>query len=336
MTTPQFNSVVVPSTPEHDWEHLPPDWTHDDVADVVIDEDGSVFVLARWSTRVIVYSPEGLLKDSWGEDLFSDRPHGLTLAKDGTLYCVDELDHVVRQVTKDGTLLRTIGTVGKKSDTGYDDQSPGLFSRNASIAMPAGPFHRPTAVAVTGDNHLFVTDGYGNSRVHHFDSDGELVESWGTPGTGPGEFHLPHAIVDLGDGRLAVADRENERLQIFDYSGRLIDIWTDTQRPSALTVDNEGRVYIGELAWCPGERSWTAGPVSRMHPARLSVFEPDGTLTARVASPPLGEEGAFVAPHGIALNRNGDVFLGEVSATYCRLNGLPTDGLHSLLKLVRP
>ena len=334
--TDETESAQLELTLIEGWEQLPEGWTHDDVADVAVDENDDVYVLARWTARVLHYDAAGRFLASWGEDVLSDRPHGLTLAPDGTLYCVDELDHVVRQFSKQGELLRTIGMPGTRSDTGHDPGPADLYVRIASIERGAGPFNRPTSVAVTEDGELYVADGYGNCRVHRFDPGGQLLGSWGEPGTGPGEFHLPHAIVSLDDGRLVVADRENERLQVFDPQGRFLEFWTATRRPSALAIDRDGRILVGELARSPGERSWIHGEATTFLPARISVFEPNGTLVERLTSPPLGEPGSFVAPHGMATDSQGGLYLGEVSATYCGMKDIPTTGLHTLSKWQLP
>ena len=80
-----------------------------------------------------------------------------------------------------------------------------------------------------------MTDGYGNARVHRFSPDGKLIRSWGEPGTGPGQFNLPHDIWVHPDGRVLVADRENERIQIFDLDGEFMEQWTHLQRPAGLS-----------------------------------------------------------------------------------------------------
>ena len=107
---------------------------------------------------------------------------------------------------------------------------------------------------------LYVSDGYGNCRVHRFSPTGELKRSWGTPGGGPGEFFLPHGIAVRADGRVFVCDRENDRIQIFSPDGEYLSEWTDTQRPTHLVFDAQGRAYVSELWWHPGQTSRPHGP----------------------------------------------------------------------------
>ena len=112
------------------------------MAGVGVDSNDRGFLLTRREARVLVYSSVGEFLDAWGEGYFSDRPHGLTVAPDGTLYCVDVSHEVVFQFTATGKLLRTIGTRGLASDTGYDGSSV------ASIVRSGPPFNKPTNLAV--------------------------------------------------------------------------------------------------------------------------------------------------------------------------------------------
>src|SRR5439155_1369245 len=91
-----------------------------------------------------------------------------------------------------------------------------------TIRQSGPPFHRPTNVALAADGSLYVTDGYGNARVHKFAPDGRLLFSWGEAGSGPGQFNLPHGIAVDREGLVYVADRENSRIQVFDGRGKFL------------------------------------------------------------------------------------------------------------------
>jgi DNA-binding beta-propeller fold protein YncE len=86
--------------------------------------------------------------------------------------------------------------------------------------MSGEPFHRCTHTAFSPQGDLYISDGYGNSRVHKFSPNGKLLFSWGEPGTDPGQFNIPHNICCDSDGWVYVADRENHRVQVFDGNGR--------------------------------------------------------------------------------------------------------------------
>src|SRR5438132_5442007 len=163
--------------------------------------------------------------------------------------------------------------------------------------------------AANGD--LFASDGYGNARVHHFTPMGELRTSWGEPGDKHGAFNIPHSVLVLADDRVLVCDRENNRIQIFDLDGHYLEEWTDLARPDDVCVDDAGTVYVAEL----GERAalfqFMSPPWGQDRPARISVLDLGGKVLTRWGEDPHGEV-QFVAPHGIAVDARGNVYVGEV------------------------
>jgi hypothetical protein len=179
---------------------------------------------------------------------------------------------------------------------------------------------------------LYVTDGYGNCKVHHFAPSGELIESWGEPGTGPGQFHLPHGLCVATDGRVFVADRENDRLQVFTPAGRFLEQWTDVQRPTNLTMDGEGNLYVAELWWRVGDRSLVHGETVADRPGRVSVFDATGRLVARWGGADRCAPGNFVAPHDLCVDSLGDLYVAEVTHSHGGPTGLVTSECHTLQK----
>ena len=161
---------------------------------------------------------------------------------DENLYLPVKNSHVVLKYDPSGNLLMTMGEWDQPSDTGWS----GNYSDPAVRA--AGPFNRPSDIAISPDGLLYISDGYGNARVHRFTPDGELIDSWGAPGkTAPGEFHVPHGVWVHTDGRVFVADRENNRMQIFDSEGNFLEQWPNLARPCDIYIDNDLAVYVPEL-----------------------------------------------------------------------------------------
>ncbi|MFN9970544.1 MAG: SMP-30/gluconolactonase/LRE family protein, partial [Phycisphaerae bacterium] len=117
-----------------------------------------------------------------------------------------------------------------------------------------------------------MSDGYGNARVHRFSADGKLKNSWGTPGTGPGQFHIPHGIAIDQEGLVWVADRENSRLQIFSPTGEFLREWTEIARPCQVCFDSSGRVYVAELGYRAGMWPGTQAPSPDSTGGRVSIF----------------------------------------------------------------
>ena len=115
------------------------------------------------------------------------------------------------------------------------------------VTHGGGPFNLPTDIDLTSSGEMFITDGYGNARVHKFAADGTYLFSWGEPGTAPGQFNLPHGVWIDKYGRVLVADRENDRVQVFDQDGKLSQVWPTTLiGPAFFYVDADDIVYIPE------------------------------------------------------------------------------------------
>jgi DNA-binding beta-propeller fold protein YncE len=310
------------------WEQLPAGMSHPDVAAVSTDDDGRVYLFCRGDHPVMVYETDGSFVDTWGEGRFSYRTHGMYMSRAGELLLVDDLGGSVGRYTRDGELLRAFGPSGESSDTGW--------TLDHMVVERAGaPYNRPTNAAVAPSGEVYVSDGYGNCRIHRFSAEGELLTSWGQPGSGPGEFRTPHSIWVLDDGRVLVADRQNERIQVFDGEGTYLTEWNDVQRPQDLYVDGAGLIYVAELAWAVGELSYKTGRVSEYVPGRLTILDPEGNCLTRWSTPDLHAPGAIVAAHGLCVDREGSIYLAEVTDTIGVGPGLVGPDAPTFLKFAR-
>jgi DNA-binding beta-propeller fold protein YncE len=311
------------------WAALPSGWSWPEVAGVAVDSQDRVFVFNRGEHPVIVFDRTGRFLTSWGEGAFV-RPHGITIDPDDAVYCTDDLGHAVRKYTPEGRLLLTLGTPGKPSDTG----ATSIDYRTIRYAGP--PFHYPTNVALAANGDLYVSDGYGNARVHRFSPDGRLLDSWGEPGGGPGQFRVPHGIAIDRQGIVYVADRENSRLQLFTPDGEYISEWTDVARPSQVFIAGDGRIYVAELGFRAGMWPGTVAPRPDSPGGRLSIFDPHGKLVARWGG---GDNpcdpGDFFAPHDICLDSHGDIYVAEVVFSAGGNRGLVPPTCHALQKFVK-
>ncbi len=313
------------------WERLPDGWEHGDVAGVATDSQDRVYVFNRSEHPVIVYEPDGRFLDAWGDTTLYPWPHGITIVDD-FVYLVDGADHTVRKCTLDGTVLLTLGTPGQASDTGYDADAPHNLT---TIKRAAGPFNRPTRLSVGPSGDLYVSDGYGNARVHRFSADGELLQSWGEPGTGLGSFHLPHSVWAHTDGRVFVCDRENDRIQIFGPTGELQTIWKNVTKPGDLYIDAAGIVYVAEMAWHAGVPTMWGEPVHETRHSQMSVRDLEGNVLSKWGGPEPCTAGSFAAPHGIWVDSRGAIYVGEVTHTALSRSGRWHAGCHSLQKFAR-
>jgi DNA-binding beta-propeller fold protein YncE len=310
------------------WERLPDGFGHLDCTGVGVDAQDNVYLFTRGPAQVIVYSRAGEYLRSWGRGFITERAHGLTVGPDDSVYCVDEGSHCIFQFTPAGELLRTIGVKGVAATTGYD-------GRTMESITGGPPFNRPTNLAVAPNGDLYVTDGYGNCKVHRYAADGTLLQSWGEPGAGPGQFYLPHGVCVAADGRVLVADRENDRIQIFSHDGEFLEQWTDIQRPTNIALDSDGRVYVAELWWRVGQRSMRRGEITTDQPGRVSVFDGGGRLLARWGGADRTAAGNFIAPHDICVDSHGDLYVAEVTHTFAGREGLVPPDSHTLQKFRR-
>jgi len=280
------------------WAKLPGGWNFIDVAGVSIDSHDNIYVLNRGAHPLMVFDTMGNLKKTWGEGYFA-RPHEATFGADGSVWCADDGAHVVTKFTPEGKVLMILGTRDKPSDTGYNREQ-GL----KSILRGGLPFNRPTGVALSPEGEIFVSDGYGNARVHKFSPDGKLLKSWGEPGTCPGQFMLVHNVwFEKKNRHIWICDRENNRIQIFDTDGKFITEWKDVRRPTDVFIDRDDVVYVSEL------------------PQRISIFTLDGKLISRFGTEDKDyTKSLFVAPHTLSVDSKGDLYVGEVSMTIGKID----------------
>jgi len=230
---------------DEDWAKLPEGWEMPAAA-VYGDSKDRVFCFNRDPDHPIcIFDREGNLVSSWGAGLISFA-HAIYLDKEDNVWLVDRNKHQVFKYTSDGKLLMTIGDEGSRSDTGVaqDDYSSTTWS---SVTHSGAPFNMPAGIAVNDAGEIFIADGYANARVHKFTSDGKLIMSWGDPGSGDGQFNLPHGVWIDSQGRVLVSDRENDRVQVFTQDGKFVSSWpTKLIGPALMYVDDEDIVYIPE------------------------------------------------------------------------------------------
>ncbi len=300
------------------WPTLPAGWVLGDVAGVAVSDKDEIYLFTRGERPLLVFDSAGNLLRHWGEGQFI-RPHGIDIGPDGTIYCTDDGAHVVRTFTPEGKELLRIGLPGEPEPM-----------------MSGLPFNKCTHTALSPSGDIYVSDGYGNARVHKYSPNGKLLFSWGGPGISPGEFNFPHNIVSDADGWLYVADRENHRVQVFNGDGKFETQWHSLHRPCALCKTNGTNplFYVGELG-----PSLAANITFPNLGPRISVVAADGSIVARVGDEVAGlETNQFVAPHGIAVDSLGNIYLGEVSYTawpqFFPGQDLP-DTLRTMRKLVR-
>ena len=211
---------------------------------VAVDSSDRVYVFQRQGPCVVIFNPNGTVRGVWQRrDGVPADAHHIHVGPDDTVYLVDRDGHQVLFYNAAGQLLKSLGT-------------------RARAAMQA-PFNHPADVCVAPSGEVYVADGYGNSSVHRFSAEGDYISSFGSPGSGPGQFRVPHSIRVSNDGRVYVADRENHRVQVFTGEGEFISEWTDFKCPMGVHIDANQVVYVTDQI------------------PRISMYSLDGELLAR-------------------------------------------------------
>jgi DNA-binding beta-propeller fold protein YncE len=282
-------------------KHLPAGpWNYWQVSGVAVEKNGNILVMHRGDDPILEYKPNGDFIGPWGEVKFdhgkvmvltkSDRAsvpnmsgyqaiygiggcsncgaHQLRVDPAGNVWAVDAPAHVIYKMNPAGHVVMTLGTKGK----------PGMTDHN---------FYMPTDIAFAPNGELIVTDGYGNARIMRFSADGRLLGQFGRRGNGPGEFQLPHSVVVDRQGRIYVSDRDNERVEVFDGSGKFLAEWPHVGALSNLTITADQKIWAGGV-----------------------LRDLDGKAIERLPG-----EGANARAHGGAIAANGDIYLGLLSGT---------------------
>ena len=270
------------------WPKVPEGWLLGSVPDVAIDSRDRVFVFCRHKHPVVAFEADtGKFITSWGEGEFTE-PHGIFIDAEDHVWVTDRQEHVVTKHTQHGEKLLELGRRGWAMMT---------VTPYGTTLDP--PFNMPAGVAISQDGSIFTADGYGNHQVHRFSADGELELSWGTSGTGPGQFALVHNIgIDTQD-RILICDRESSRIQIFDYEGQFITMWEDVNGPGDVYCSPDQLVYVAEQGGSLGK-----GPA----PIGVSIFHESGELVGRFR----GTETGLSMPHGIWCDSKGNIFVAEL------------------------
>ena len=271
-----------------DWPKLPDAWELGEVAGVAVDSHNHVFVFHRGKEHSILRldAETGKVLHSFGDGLFINA-HGLAIDGEDNVWVTDTRRHQVLEFSHEGELLLTLG---EREVGGLDDSH----------------FNQPTDVEITPQGEIFVTDGYGNNRVAKFSRSGDFLLEWGSKGSAPGEFNLPHGVALDPRGNVYVADRTNRRIQVFDSQGRFLRQWGEEQlgdggRPWGLEIIG-GRIYVID-----------GGNMNPTTPdfARLTVLDLTGKLIAHWSV--YGREpGQLSWGHDLAVGRDGAVYTAEV------------------------
>ena len=308
---------------EDGWAKLPEgSSTFFDVPDVHVDVLDRVYITTRGEYPVMVFDLNGnlitaLKEGSFGFPLGSNRSnrHGLCVGPDDSIYVTNLGQHTVSKYDLEGNLFLLLGNKDRPSDSGYV-KTAGV-DPSTLVKRGAPPFNGPTDVAISPTGEIYVSDGYFNASIHKFSPKGKLLLSWGEPGTGPGQFRAPHGVWVDKQGRVWICDRENNRIQIFSNEGKFIDQWTGFKQPCNLWIDRWGIVYVVELQ------------------NRITLLESNGDKILSLYAEEKDKHRVLFAPHSIAVDSKGNIYIGEVSSGSPQVVDRGIAGLQKLQKFVR-
>jgi len=266
------------------WKSMPAGWSFGRVSMVANDLQNNVYVLHRNGEidPLVVFDAEGNYLRSWGKGVIAD-PHGVRVDRDNNVWVVDRSGAILKYTTT-GTLLLTIGTKGVR---GNDEKS----------------FGSPTDLAWDSQGNTYIADGYGNSRVVKFDKSGKFVMTWGTAGSGPGQFQTVHSIAFDSKDRAYVSDRENNRIQIFDTNGKLLKTWNHLGSTQGIWISPKDEMYI--LTHRNNVENITADTLA----GRLMKIDVEsGKVLGAMESP----------GHSVNGSPNGDIFVASLTGNVLR------------------
>jgi len=281
------------------WPHLPGDLKLGNPTGIGIDSNQNIFVFHRadrkWSsgdampetcilsdTILLLDKDNGEILNSWGGGFFI-MPHGLTVDRNNDIWVTDVGSHQVFKFSPEGKLLLQLG----------EAKVPGNDPAH---------FNFPTDVAVAEDCSLYVSDGYGNSRVMKFSSVGKYLFEWGKKGNKAGEFNLPHAI-DLDDEEnVYIADRENCRVQVFTPTGKFIKEWADKSfgRISSVAFNRSKKGFIA-VDYATSSSDIVLG-------SHIILFDSSGHLITKLAT----KDGIGCWYHNILVDDQGYIYVTDI------------------------
>ena len=276
-TAPELDYVVAPSAVT-----LPSGTTMGATASVAFDANGHLWVLSRGEQAFFEFNPDGTFIRSFGDKLFV-RSHGLRIDREGNLWATDVGGHIVMKLTRDGKPLLTIGT---KGEAGEWNEATGSHKLN-----------QPNDVVIAANGDVFVAQGHtpgpeGDARVLKFDKNGKFIKSWGGKGSGPGQFQVAHGIAIDAKNLLWVADRENQRIQVFDQDGKFIREVKYKGLPCSLDIGRQFMYMVNGFA------------------GQVLKLDLNGKVLAAMGKPGKGP-GEFGEAHMIAVSGKDEIFVAD-------------------------
>src|SRR5262245_25898740 len=326
----QQNVPDLPFGSVPDFFKLPNGMNFGEVPGVAVDSKGNIYVFTRSNTatgpayapaaaQLLEFGPKGEFLREIGKGLYAwSEAHTVRIDKNDNIWAIDKGSDMVIKFNQAGRVMMVFG---RRKESADEDTKPW---EHVNPPLPAvnGLFRQPTDVAWDSEGNIYITDGYINSRVAKYDKNGDWVKSWGSRGTGPGQFNIPHAIVIDRNNNIYVGDRSNHRIQVFDSDGKFQRMFSIDIPPVAGTKAVNGNTPTGdrlkELIGAPNSICITSGPNQVMFvgettfPGRVFKVALDGTVLGVI-----GKSGRllkqFSGAHALACPSETEVYVAETS-----------------------
>ena len=312
-----------------DYPKLPAGMNLGEVPGVAVNSKGHVFVFTRSNSaggpaygptaaQLLEFGPKGELLREVGKGLYGwSFAHSVRIDKDDNIWAIDKGSDMVIKFSQTGRVLMVFGRRKESADNArpWEHVDPPLPAAD-------GLFRQPTDVAWDSGGNIYITDGYINSRVAKYDRNGDWVKSWGTKGTGPGQFDTPHSIAIDRSDNVYVGDRGNHRVQVFDTEGRFLRMFSVDIPPDPGTKAVNGNTPTGDrltsMIGAPNALCITPGPTQVLFlgestfPGRIFELSLDGKVLGVI-----GRSGRqlkqFSGAHALACPSETELYVGESS-----------------------
>jgi streptogramin lyase len=313
-----------------DYPHLPNGMNFGEVPGVAVNSKGHVFVFTRSNSahgpayaptaaQLLEFDANGEFVREIGKDLYAWAfAHSVRIDKNDNIWAIDKGSDMIVKFNPAGRVQMVFG---RRKESAEAETKPWEHVQ-PPLPPVEGMFRQPTDVAWDSQGNIYITDGYVNSRVAKYDKNGDWVKSWGEPGTGPGQFHLPHSIAIDRNDNIYVGDRSNHRVQVFDTDGKFLRMFSVDVPPVPGTHSVYGNTPTGarltEVIGAPNSLCITSGPTQVLFlgestfPGRIFKLSLDGKVLGVI-----GRSGRqlkqFSGAHGLACPSENEIYAAETA-----------------------
>ena len=268
-------------TPVPDIFKLPAGVNFGPCSGVAVNAKNNVLVFNRSENALMEFTSNGDYVRTMGRGVFTN-PHGLRIDREGNIWCTDTMAHIVVKMNADGRILMVMGVAGR----------PGEWHQAGHLRC----FNEPNDIAFATNGDVYITQGHGkgDNLVHRFTATGDHLKTWGGTGKDKGKFDQPHSIVINGKGLLYIADRSNQRIQVFDADGNYIRESSHPGTPCGLAMCHDNTHMM----------------MAHGHAGKIMKLDENGNVLGITGSQGKGPN-QYGEAHYIALDNNEDIYVGD-------------------------